>query len=134
MPCRVSLRRSILLRMNDNEDMATISRRGILRAAGGAALAGAAGVGFGPGEAAAGGRPALVIADGVEHHWESDSIWVVPDADPTKPPAWEGTNGPAVAGQQAYVWARVENQGTGDATNAKISYYWGDPSAQLYYS
>jgi hypothetical protein len=137
MPCRALSMRFILPCMTDNEDRAAISRRGILRAAGGAALVGAAGgaVGFGAGEATAGGRPLLVIQDGVDYHYLSKSIWVVPavdeNGDPTDP---KGNPAPPVAGQPSYVWALVENQGQGDADSVEVSYYWGDPSATLYYS
>lgn len=106
-----------------------------MRAAGGAALASAAAGVVGPLEppepasaAIAGGGPAQLLIEDGSPHWLSPDIWVVPGTDP---------NGPAgvpVAGGTAYVYARVANVGGADATDAKISFYWGDPSAQLFYS
>lgn len=49
-------------------------------------------------------------------------IWVVPGNDP------EGEIGTPVANLNAFVWARVHNRGTSHVSNARVNFYWGDPS------
>jgi hypothetical protein len=64
----------------------------------------------------------LVIRDGQPQWWNSASIWVVPGEDPN------GTPGSPVAGQPAYLWARVENQGDQGASGARVEFYWSNPA------
>ncbi len=65
----------------------------------------------------------LVIRDGTPYWWNSPDIWVVPGNDPN------GTPGSPVAGQPAFVWARVQNQGDVPALGAQVKYYWANPAA-----
>jgi len=119
-----------------------LSRREVIRAASGAALAGvgvtALGLGTGRASPPVAASPAprmrlvdgttqLLIADG-SPHWHSPDIWVVPGDDPNGPP------GPPVAGGTAYVYARVTNIGEVEAIDTQVRFYWGDPSAQLFFS
>lgn len=64
----------------------------------------------------------LEIRDGAQHWWLSPDIWVVPDSDP------EGPKGQPVAGQPAYLWARVTNNGTTPVQNATVRFYWANPN------
>ena len=128
----------------------TVSRRGIIQLAGGAALATAAvtSLGVGGGPRAAGlvppagrvGDPEgprfrlvsdsadLLIHDGTPYWWDSPDIWPVPGSDPY------GAPGAPAAGDQAYVWARVTNTGRDDAVGIQVSFYWANPSVQMRYS
>lgn len=128
-----------------------VSRRGIIQWAGGAALATAAVTALGSG--GAGGKPAgalplggrvgdpvgpdfrlvsesadLLIHDGTPYWWDSPDIWPVPGSDPY------GATGAPVAGDQAYVWARVTNTGRDDAVGVRVSFYWANPSVQMRFS
>lgn len=67
----------------------------------------------------------LEIRDGSPNWWASPDIWVVPGSDPT------GAPGIPIAGQQAFVWARVENHGSTQATNTRVDFWWADPSTQV---
>jgi len=68
----------------------------------------------------------LVIHDSpLPYWWVSPDIWVVPGADPN------GAPGSPIAGQPAYVWARVSNVGTDAANGTRIDFYWANPSAQV---
>lgn len=66
----------------------------------------------------------LAIRDGSPWYLSSD-IWVVPGADPS------GAAGGPVAGNAAYLWARVQNTGDTDAANVRLDYYWADPTMQV---
>lgn len=142
--------------MNDDERSArtgpAVSRRGIIQMAGGAALATAAITALragGPAVAApsTGTVPAgrfgdplgpdfrlvsdnadLLIQDGTPYWWDSADIWPVPGSDPY------GLPGIPVAGDQAYVWARITNTGQDDAVGVLVSFYWANPSVQMRYS
>lgn len=128
-----------------------VSRRGVIQFAGGAALATAAAGALGvpamsattaatPAGTGTGGLPAgstlrlvsnsadLLVRDGTPHWWLSPDIWVVPGTDPNGPP------GSPVAGDTAYVWARVTNTGKDDAVGAQVQFYWGNPAVQMLYS
>jgi hypothetical protein len=74
------------------------------------------------------GSADLLVRDGTPHWWMSPDIWVVPGTDPTAPP------GSPVAGETAYVWARVTNIGRQDAYGVTVRFYWGNPAAQMFYS
>jgi hypothetical protein len=63
----------------------------------------------------------LRIGDGAPW-WESPDIWVVPGDDPL------GIPGSPVAGQSAYVWARVHNDGDTDVDSARVDYWWANPA------
>ena len=67
----------------------------------------------------------LVIRDGNPYWYLSPDIWVVPGSDPT------GSPGSPVAGQPAYVWANVENNGTDDAPGVVVQFWWANPSLQV---
>jgi hypothetical protein len=67
----------------------------------------------------------LLIRDGNPWWYLSPDIWVVPGNDPN------GTPGSPVAGQSAYLWARVQNNGDTDAANVRLDYYWADPTMQV---
>jgi hypothetical protein len=64
----------------------------------------------------------LVIRDGDPHWWASPDIWVVPGADPN------GTPGPPIAGQPAYIWAQVRNTGKTGVSGARVDFYWSNPA------
>jgi hypothetical protein len=63
----------------------------------------------------------LLIADG-DPYWASTSIWVVPGSDPN------GSIGPPLVGQPAFLWARVSNSGSTPVTNARVNFCWANPS------
>lgn len=67
----------------------------------------------------------LSIDDGSPWWYLSPDIWVVPGTDPN------GAPGTPVAGQSAYLWARVHNTGDTDAANVRVDYYWADPTMQV---
>lgn len=67
----------------------------------------------------------LLIQDGSPWWYLSPDIWVVPGSDPN------GTPGSPVAGQSAYLWARIQNTGDTDAANVRLDYYWADPTMQV---
>src|SRR6202158_5023602 len=68
----------------------------------------------------------LVIHDSsMPYWWESPDIWVVPGNDPNGPP------GSPIAGQPAFLWARVKNAGTAAANGTRVDFYWANPSAQM---
>jgi hypothetical protein len=64
----------------------------------------------------------LEIDDGATASWEGPDIWVVPGSDPL------GAVGTPVAGQPAYLWARVHNRGNVDVISARVDYWWSNPS------
>lgn len=64
----------------------------------------------------------LEILDGTPHWWNSPDIWVVPGIDPT------GAAGSPVAGQPAYVWARVHNTSHRNFTEAQVNFFWSNPA------
>lgn len=66
----------------------------------------------------------LTIRDG-NPWWLSPDIWVVPGSDPT------GSPGSPVAGQNAYLWARVGNSGPSDVISARVDFYWANPALQV---
>jgi hypothetical protein len=76
----------------------------------------------------ASGSADLLVRDGTPHSWMSPDIWVVPGTDPS------GAPGSPVAGDVAYVWARVANTGKQDAVGVKVRFYWANPAFQMYYS
>lgn len=63
----------------------------------------------------------LVIRDG-NPWWESPDIWVVPGGDPN------GIPGGPVAGEQAFIWARVHNQSEENFSSARVNFYWSNPA------
>jgi len=67
----------------------------------------------------------LVVEDGSPNWWESTSIWVVPGSDPN------GSPGVPVAGQSAYLWARVRNDGDTDVSAAQVDFWIANPSLQI---
>lgn len=68
---------------------------------------------------------ALVIRDGSPNWWESPDIWVVPGTDPN------GVPETPVAGQTAYLWANVANQGDIDASQVQVDFWIANPSMQI---
>lgn len=67
----------------------------------------------------------LLIRDGDPHWYLSPDIWVVPGADP------DGPIGSPVAGQPAYLWARVFNNGGTQANGVRVDFYWANPALQV---
>jgi hypothetical protein len=68
----------------------------------------------------------LVIHDSnLPRWWLSPDIWVVPGNDPNGPP------GSPIAGQPAYLWARVSNVGDVPVNGTRVDFYWANPSAQV---
>ncbi|MBN2056911.1 hypothetical protein JW905_18440 [bacterium] len=65
----------------------------------------------------------LVIRDGDPRWWNSPDIWAVPGSDPYGPP------GQPIAGEAAFVWARVFNRGDLDVSDARVNFYWSNPAA-----
>jgi hypothetical protein len=63
----------------------------------------------------------LEIDDG-DPWWLSPDLWVVPGNDPTGPP------GTPIAGQTAFLWARVHNTGSDAIENATVNFYWANPA------
>ncbi|QND31719.1 hypothetical protein HB772_04975 [Sinorhizobium meliloti] len=63
----------------------------------------------------------LEIRDG-DPWWLSPDIWVVPGPDPL------GASGLPIVGVEAFLWARVRNSGSTSVTNARVNFYWADPS------
>lgn len=66
----------------------------------------------------------LWIDDG-EPWYLSPDIWVVPGDDPN------GTAGVPIVGSPAYVWANVHNRGTSSVLNARVRFYWANPSTMI---
>lgn len=66
----------------------------------------------------------LHIDDGAPWY-ESPDVWAVPGGEPEGPP------GQLIAGQRAFVWARVRNRGSTGVTDALVRYYWADPSSAI---
>lgn len=64
----------------------------------------------------------LVIRDGEPHWWNSPDIWVVPGTDPN------GLPGQPIAGEPAFLWARVQNTGDQIAAGAQVNFYWSNPA------
>lgn len=64
----------------------------------------------------------LVIRDGDPHWWNSPDIWTVPGDDPN------GSPGQPVAGEPAYLWARVHNTGDQAVSGAQVKFYWSNPA------
>lgn len=64
----------------------------------------------------------LRIRDGDPQWWNSPDIWVVPGSDPNGPP------GQPVAGQGAFLWARVHNEGDRAVSSARVAFYWSNPA------
>ena len=67
----------------------------------------------------------LEIRDGSPAWYLSPDIWVVPGNDPS------GAPGSPVAGQPAYLWARVANKGSADASGVRVDFYWANPAMQV---
>lgn len=67
----------------------------------------------------------LLIQDGSPYWYLSPDIWVVPGNDPS------GSPGSPVAGQPAYLWARVHNTGSTDASGVRVDFYWANPALQV---
>lgn len=67
----------------------------------------------------------LVIRHGSPNWWESPDIWVVPGTDPN------GAAGTPVAGQTAYLWANVSNQGDVDVSQVQVDFWVANPSMQI---
>jgi hypothetical protein len=70
----------------------------------------------------------LEIQDGSPLWWNSHDLWVVPGDDPN------GSPGQPIAGQAAYLWGRVHNNGTTPANGAKVNFYWSNPAAGVFRS
>lgn len=66
----------------------------------------------------------IVIRDGNPWYFSPD-IWVVPGSDPS------GAPGQPIAGQGAYLWARVGNTGSTDANGVRVDFYWANPALQV---
>src|SRR5918999_1722995 len=64
----------------------------------------------------------LLIRDGDPYWWNSEDIWVVPGDDPT------GAPGQPRAGQPAYLWALVRNEGRNDVVGARVDFFWSNPA------
>ena len=64
----------------------------------------------------------LEIQDGFPNWWNSPDIWIVPGNDPA------GSPGPPIAGQNAYLWGRVRNNGKTSANSAQVNFYWSNPA------
>lgn len=67
----------------------------------------------------------LKIQDGSPYWWNSSDIWVVPGNDPS------GSPGQPVAGQPAYLWGRVHNNGSTTANSAQVKFYWSNPATSV---
>jgi hypothetical protein len=67
----------------------------------------------------------LLIRDGNPYWYLSPDIWVVPGTDPS------GSPGSPIAGQTAYLWARVANTGSTDANGVRVDFYWANPALQV---
>jgi hypothetical protein len=67
----------------------------------------------------------LLIRDGNPYWYLSPDIWVVPGSDPS------GSPGRPIAGQTAYLWARVSNSGSTDANSVRVDFYWANPALQV---
>lgn len=67
----------------------------------------------------------LLIRDGDPYWYLSPDIWVVPGSDPA------GAPGSPVAGQPAFLWARVTNSGSTPANGVRIDFYWANPALQV---
>lgn len=63
----------------------------------------------------------LEIFDGNPWYLSPD-VWVVPGGDPT------GAPGLPVAGQPAYLWARVHNTGDQNVSDFRVNFYWANPA------
>lgn len=67
----------------------------------------------------------ILIHDSSPQWWLSPDVWVVPGSDPN------GLPGSPIAGQPAYLWARVSNIGTAPANGTRVDFYWANPSGQV---
>jgi len=67
----------------------------------------------------------LLIRDGVPRWYLSPDIWVVPGSDPS------GSPDSPIAGQAAYLWARVANTGSSNANGVRVDFYWANPALQV---
>ena len=67
----------------------------------------------------------LLIQDGNPYWYLSTDIWVVPGSDPN------GARGTPVAGQPAYLWALVTNNGFDEAKGVRVDFYWANPALQV---
>jgi hypothetical protein len=67
----------------------------------------------------------LVIRDGNPYWYLSPDIWVVPGNDPSGPP------GSPIAGQTAYLGARVANTGSTGANGVRVDFYGANPALQV---
>jgi len=67
----------------------------------------------------------LLIRHGSPDWWESPDISVVPGTNPT------GTPGTPIAGNPAYLWATVTNDGDDDATQVQVDFWIANPSLQI---
>lgn len=65
----------------------------------------------------------LEVRDGAPDWWNSPDIWVVPGANPN------GAPGQPVAGQPAFIWARVRNSGDVRVEQAQVRFWWANPAA-----
>ncbi|MFT5719802.1 MAG: hypothetical protein ACI9W6_000090 [Motiliproteus sp.] len=64
----------------------------------------------------------LEIHDGSPQWWNSSDIWVVPGSDPS------GSPGQPIAGQPAYLWGRVHNNGSTSVNSAQVKFHWSNPA------
>lgn len=67
----------------------------------------------------------LVIRDGEPYWYLSPDIWVVPGDDP------DGSPRNPVAGQRAYIWARVTNKSNVDLFDIRVDFYWANPALEI---
>jgi hypothetical protein len=66
----------------------------------------------------------LFIHDGTPWYLSPD-VWVVPGSDPFASP------GQPIAGQRAFLWARVRNDGSTPVTNASVRLSWAIPTSSI---
>ncbi|WP_061297972.1 hypothetical protein [Herbidospora cretacea] len=69
----------------------------------------------------------LEIADGSPTWYLSDSIWVVPGADPN------GPLGLPVVGEKNYLWAKVTNTGDSGTDDVVVYFWWAVPATVMRY-
>lgn len=71
----------------------------------------------------------LTIYDGENPYWwNSPDIWVVPGNDPNNSP------GQPIAGEPAFLWAKVHNIGDTTALGARVNFYWSIPTTGTFRS
>jgi len=129
-PVRLSLSRRDVIRMSGGTALAAVAlgTLGVTAADGAASVPSGAPAPQGPPMRLTGSGAQLLVRDGTPYWWDSPDIWAVPGTDPN------GAAGQPIAGDIAYVWARVENTGLDDAFGVQVRFYWADPSTQMLFS